>query len=63
MNMLTVSLSLLNVKDMKIAAEEAADRDTKLPVLEDVLKLFIELEENGGAKLGTQALIKVYDKE
>lgn len=51
------------VKDMKIAAEEASDTNTTLPVLNDVLKMFVALEEAGGGKLGTQALMQVYDKE
>ena len=49
------------VKDMKIACEESSDRETLLPVLQDVLAMFEELENEGGGKLGTQALIKVYE--
>ena len=51
------------VKDMCIAYEEAAARGRTLPVLEEVLAEFRELEKTGGASEGTQALIKVYDKK
>ena len=50
------------IKDMRIAKEEACERDTALPVLNDVLRMFEKLDEEGGAKLGTQALIKIYDE-
>ena len=48
------------VKDMRITEEEAAKRGRTLPVLAEVLSEFRQLEENGGASDGTQALIKVY---
>lgn len=51
------------IKDMGIAREEAAGRKTVLPVLEEVLSEFTELEKMGGAADGTQALIRVYEKE
>ena len=49
------------IKDMKIAREEIEDRESMLPVLQDVLALFEKLDEEGGSRLGTQALIKVYE--
>ena len=51
------------IKDMKLAVEEAADRGKSLPVLNDVLAMFEELSADGGDRLGTQALIQVYDKK
>lgn len=48
------------VKDMKIAIEEAHDRDLTLSVLEDVCKKYMELEEKGMGDLGTQAIIESY---
>ena len=50
------------VKDMKIAAEEADDRALSLPILHDVLEQFEKLLDQSGARLGTQALIKVYEE-
>ena len=50
------------IKDMRLAVEEAADRGVELPVLNDVLQMFEELSADGGDRLGTQALIKVYEK-
>ena len=49
------------IKDMKIAREEIEDREGMLPILNDVLALFEKLDEEGGSRLGTQALIKVYE--
>ena len=49
------------VKDMRIAREEIEDRESMLPILSDVLALFEKLDEEGGGRLGTQALIKVYE--
>lgn len=49
------------IKDMKIAREEIEDRESMLPILSDVLALFEKLDEEGGGRLGTQALIKVYE--
>ena len=49
------------IKDMRIAVEEADARSRELPVLKDVLALFEKLDADGGAKLGTQALIKEYE--
>ena len=50
------------IKDMKIAEEEMGDRETELPVLQDVLSMFEELDREGGSRLGTQALIKIYEE-
>lgn len=47
------------MKDMRIAQEEMKRQDTHLPVLDEVYKLYEELEE---PTLGTQALIKQYRK-
>ena len=47
------------MKDMRIAKEEMKRQDTSLPVLDEVYKLYEELEE---PTLGTQALIKQYRK-
>lgn len=51
------------IKDMKIAAGESAERSISLPILGDVLNMFEELASLGGASDGTQALIKVYEKQ
>lgn len=50
------------IKDMKIAEEEMGDRETELPVLREVLSMFEELDKAGGSRLGTQALIKIYEE-
>ena len=50
------------IKDMSLADEEASERGTKLDVLEDVLGICKKLEEEGMGDLGTQALIKYYEK-
>ncbi len=51
------------IKDMRIAEEEAAARGRKLPILDKVLSEFLRLKEQGGEMEGTQALIKVYEKD
>lgn len=48
------------IKDMRIAVSEAKERGLELPVLDEVLKMYGSLEENGAGDLGTQALIKYY---
>ncbi|NLJ41033.1 MAG: NAD(P)-dependent oxidoreductase [Clostridiales bacterium] len=48
------------IKDMKIAAKEANSRGLKLGVLEEVLRMYSQLEDKGSGDLGTQALIKYY---
>lgn len=50
------------VKDMRIATEEASARGCSLPILSEVLSEFSELEKEGGAWEGTQALIRMYEK-
>lgn len=51
------------IKDMKLAVEELSDRGKSLPILNEVLSMFEELSADGGDRLGTQALIQVYDKK
>ena len=48
------------MKDMRIAQEEMKKQGTTLPVLDEVYRLYEELEDTS---LGTQALIKVYEKK
>lgn len=50
------------IKDMRLAVEEAGDRNTVLPVLNDVLGMFEEMDEADRAKLGTQALMQIYER-
>jgi len=50
------------VKDMKLAAEEAADSKLGLDVLNSVLANYQALEARGYGDLGTQALIKHYER-
>ncbi len=50
------------VKDMKIALDEAKAANISLGVLEDVYTMYTELEKNGDGELGTQAIIKHYEK-
>ena len=50
------------IKDMKIAKEEAEDENIELKVLNTVLKMYEALEENHMGDLGTQGLIKYYEK-
>jgi 3-hydroxyisobutyrate dehydrogenase/2-hydroxy-3-oxopropionate reductase len=50
------------IKDMTIAAEEAKERELKLPILQEVLSIYEELRDRGYGDLGTQALIKYYDE-
>ncbi len=51
-----------NIKDLEIAVDEAAERNLSLTVLNDVLKMYKKLEGENLGDLGTQALIKYYDK-
>ena len=51
-----------NIKDMKLADEEAKESDITLNVLETVLRNYQELEKEGYGDLGTQALMKYYKK-
>jgi len=50
------------VKDMGIALEEAELRDLPLPVLRKVDAIYRELSEEGYDALGTQAILKYYEK-
>lgn len=50
------------IKDMKLADEEAEAADVKLGMLEYVLGMYEELEKDGFGDLGTQALIRYYQK-
>ena len=49
------------IKDMKIATAEGKAAGAKLPVSEQVLAMFQELDEAGMGDLGTQALIKWFE--
>ena len=51
------------VKDMKIALDEAKNAGITLGVLEDVYKLYESMESEGMGDLGTQAIIKQYEKK
>lgn len=50
------------IKDMKIAKEEAGDVNIDLKVLDTVLKMYESLEGNNLGDLGTQGLLKYYEK-
>ena len=50
------------IKDMKIASEEAVQSGLSLNMLEQVLSNYEQLESEGYGDLGTQALIKYYEK-
>lgn len=50
------------IKDMNIALEEAAHVDLTMPVLNEVHDMYQALDDQGMGDLGTQALIKYYDK-
>lgn len=49
------------IKDMKIAIEEAEEKNLSLGILNDVLKMYQKLDDEEMGDLGTQALIKYYD--
>jgi len=51
------------IKDMKIADDEAGRADFSMPILDEVLKMFEELDAKGCGDLGTQALIKYYSED
>ncbi|MBM7833855.1 NAD(P)-dependent oxidoreductase [Clostridium sardiniense] len=51
------------IKDMKIADDEAKDVNLELDILEDVLKMYEKLQDEGMGDLGTQALIKYYENK
>lgn len=50
------------IKDMAIASEEAAAEGIKLDILDHVLDIYKVLENDGMGDLGTQGLIKHYEK-
>ncbi|WP_394926200.1 NAD(P)-dependent oxidoreductase [uncultured Robinsoniella sp.] len=50
------------IKDMKLAKEEAEGDGLSLKVLNQTLAAYEELEKRGDGELGTQALIKYFDK-
>ena len=50
------------IKDMNIALEEAAHVNLTMPVLNEVHDMYQALDDRGMGDLGTQALIKYYDK-
>ncbi|MDR2514187.1 MAG: NAD(P)-dependent oxidoreductase [Christensenellaceae bacterium] len=50
------------IKDLNIASEEAGDRKVSMPVAAQVLEMYLALEKAGHGDLGTQALIKFYEK-
>ncbi|MBO7725126.1 MAG: NAD(P)-dependent oxidoreductase [Thermoguttaceae bacterium] len=49
------------IKDMKIALDESARMNLRLPALDLVCRLYRRLASQGGGRLGTQALIKALD--
>lgn len=51
------------IKDMKIADDEAKDVNLELDILDDVLKMYEKLQDEGMGDLGTQALIKYYENK
>ncbi len=51
------------IKDMGLAEEEAEKKELELPVLQQVLKEYRELEKEGKGDLGTQALYTYYQKK
>lgn len=48
------------IKDMRLAGEEANQKGVELPVLDEVLQMYLKLQEEGKDGLGTQALIQYY---
>ena len=50
------------IKDMNIALEEASHVNLTMPVLNEVHDMYQALDDRGMGDLGTQALIKYYDK-
>ena len=51
------------IKDMNIASEEAEDVGLSLPILNEVMRLYKRMDDEGLGNLGTQALIKEYEKD
>ena len=50
------------IKDMRLAKEAATAQNVELPVLEIVLSMYEQMQDAGGGDLGTQAIIKHYEK-
>ena len=50
------------IKDLKIASEEGKAVSLDMNVVNDVLGMYVDLEKDGLGDLGTQALIKYYEK-
>lgn len=50
------------VKDMRLADQEADEKNLSLDILKETLSNYIGLEEKGMGDMGTQALIKHYEK-
>lgn len=48
------------IKDMKLADEEAGRMNLALPILDEVLHMYLELQAEGKDNLGTQSLIQLY---
>lgn len=48
------------IKDMALASEEASDMNASLPILNEVLAMYKELEARDLGDLGSQSLIKYY---
>ena len=51
------------IKDMAIADEEAKAAGLTMPVLEDVLEMYRDLDRRGEGDLGTQAVIHYFDEQ
>ncbi len=51
------------IKDMRLANQEAEQKDLTLPVLQQVLGEYLTLEEEGQGNEGTQVLLTYYDKK
>jgi len=51
------------IKDLRIALDGAGETGVELDITEKVLSMFETLERGGAGDLGTQALIKYYDKD
>lgn len=50
------------IKDMKIALEEAENAGVQMGMMEKILGMYEALEKEGFGELGTQALIKYYER-
>ena len=51
------------IKDMTIATEEAKDVNLNMNIVNNVLSMYQSLDKEGYGELGTQALIKYYQKQ